>query len=64
MINVRYSSDLYYMAGKQFGLDYSSNNSDFIINNLHDNVMLILSSLLERYGINDDEIVYVQLILS
>lgn len=59
-IKVRYDYNNFFMAGNQFGFNYSSNDK---IDNLLQIVNNRLENALEAYNISDDSILYVQLTL-
>lgn len=58
-IKIRYSNNLFMMAGNQFGFKYTSDND---LHELIDVVVEILECGLDRYQLDSDEVVYIQLL--
>ena len=60
-MKIRYSNDLFKMAGNQFSFTY---NSDYDIFELLKTVSGRLQILLAKYHLDSHEIVYIQLVFS
>lgn len=58
---VRYISDVYYMAGNQFGFKYKDIDHNYNLNYLDNNVISSIQRLFDVYNLTDDEIVYIQI---
>lgn len=57
-IKVRYSLDSFFMAGSQFGFDFSSNSE---IQNLFNVVMSRLEGYFDAYNLSEDDVIYIQI---
>lgn len=56
-VKVRYNYDSFFMAGRQFGFLYSSENN---INALQDSVISRIEEYFDVYNLSDDNIIYIQ----